>query len=326
VSTRRTFLGTMGGGLLLVPRSVRAQPVQTIPVVGILHDRPAGPSGTIKAVQDGLRRLGYVEGQTIGFEVRFGGGNIEALPNLVRELLRRKIAALVAISPAALRAAKDATDTVPIVAIDLDTDPVAAGYARSLARPGGNVTGLFLDQPGLTGKWLELIRAAVPAARRVALLHDPTTGPWQLAAAQAAAKQLSMDLLIRDVHYATDFDELIRAATQARSQALLQLGSPVIDLNAKPIGDLTLKHGLPAISPYRNFTEGGGLMSYGLDQATYYQEACVYVDKILKGAKPADLPIEQPTRFLFIINLKTAKALRLSLPQSLVARADRVIE
>jgi len=326
VSTRRAFIGTMGGGLLVAPRSVRAQPAQTVPVVGILHDRPAGPSGSIKGVQEGLRRLGYVEGQTIGFEVRFGGGKTEALPNLVQELLRRKIAALVAISPAALRAAKDATDTVSIVAIDLETDPVAAGYARSLARPGGNVTGLFLDQPGLTGKWLEFIRAAVPPARRVALLHDPTTGPWQLAAAQAAAKQLSMDLLIRDVHYATDFDELIRTAMQARSQALLQLGSPVIDQNAKRIGALTLKHKLPAISPFHNFAEGGGLMSYGLDQATYFQEACVYVDKILKGAKPADLPIEQPTRFRFIINLKTAKALRLSLPQSLVGRADRVIE
>jgi putative tryptophan/tyrosine transport system substrate-binding protein len=203
VSTRRAFLGMMGGDLLVVPRSVRAQPVQTVPVVGILRDRPPGPFGAIKAVQEGLRSLGYVQG---------------------------------------------------------------------------------------------------------------------------AAKQLSMDLLIRDVHYATDFDELIRAAMQARSQALRQLGSPVIEQNAKRISEVTLQHKLPAISPFRNFTESGGLMSYGLDQATYYQEACVYVDKILEGAKPADLPIEQPTRFLFIINLETAKALRLSLPQSLVARADRVIE
>src|SRR5215468_7091431 len=240
-----------------------------------------------------------MSGQTIAFEVRFGGGKPETLPNLVRELLNRNVAALVAIGPAALRAARDATDTVPIVAIDLETDPVAAGYARSLARPGGNVTGLFLDQPGLTGKWLEFIRAAVPGVRRVALLHDPTTGPWQLAAAQAAAKQLSMDLLIRDVHYATDFHELVRAAMQARSQALLQLGSPVIDQNPRRISELTLKYKLPAISPFHNFSASGGLMSYGLDQATYFQEACVYVDKILKGAKPADLPIEQPTRFRF---------------------------
>jgi ABC-type uncharacterized transport system substrate-binding protein len=316
----------MAGGLLVAPRAGRAQQARTVPMVGILHDRPAGPSMAIRAVQKGLRRLGYVDGQTITFEVRFGGGKPETLPNMVRDLVQRKAAALVVIGAAALKAAKDATGTVPIVAIDLETDPVAAGYARSVARPGGNVTGLFLDQPGLTGKWLELIRTAVPGVRRVALLRDPTTGPWQLAAAKAAAQQLGVDLLILEVRYSTDLDEVFRAATKARSQAILQLGSPAIDLNAKQIAELTLKHELPAISPFRAFAEGGGLMSYGLDQAEYYQEACVYVDKILKGAKAADLPIEQPTKFLFVINLKTAKALRLSLPQSLVARADRVIE
>jgi len=326
VSTRRAFIGTMAGSLLVAPRAARAQRAQTVPVVGILHDKPASPSGAIRALQEGLRRLGYVQGQTIAFEVRFGGGKPEALPNLVRELLTRNVATLVVISPATVRAAKGATDTVPIVAIDLETDPVAAGYARSLARPGGNVTELFLDQPGLTGKWLELIRTAVPGARRVAVLRDPSTGPWQLDAAKAAAQLLGMDMLILEVNYATNFDEVLRAAMKARSQVLLQLGSPVIDQNSKRIAELTPKHELPAISPFHTFAEGGGLMSYGLDQGEYYREVCVYVDKILKGAKPADLPIEQPTRFLFIINLKTAKALRLSLPPSLVARADRVIE
>ena len=326
MSTRRVFLGTMAGGLLVAPRAVRAQQAQTVPVVGILHDKPASPSGAIRAVQEVLRRLGYVQGQTIAFEVRFGGGKPEALPTLVQELLKRNVAALVVIGPAAVRAAKGTTDTVPIVAIDLETDPVAAGYARSLARPGGNVTGLFLDQPGLTGKWLELIRTAVPGVRRVALLRDPSTGPWQLDAAKAAAQQLSMDMLILEVSYATNFDEVLKAAMKARSQALLQLGAPAIEENAKRIAELTLKHELPAISPFRVFAEGGGLMSYGLDQTEYYREAGVYVDKILKGAKAADLPIEQPTKFLFIINLKTARALRLSLPPSLVARADRVIE
>jgi putative ABC transport system substrate-binding protein len=326
VNTRRVFLGTMAGGLLVAPRAVRAQQAQTVPVVGILHDKPAGPSAAIRALQGGLRKLGYVQGQTIAFEMRFGGGKRDALPNLVRELLHRNVAALVVIGPAAVRAAKDATDTVPIVAIDLETDPVAAGYARSLARPGGNVTGLFLDQPGLTGKWLELVRAAVPRVTRVALLGDPATGPWQLDAAKAAAQQLGMDMLILEVNYATNFDEVLRAAMKARSQALLQLGSPVIDQNSKRIAELTLKAQLPAISPFHTFAEGGGLMSYGLDQVAYYREACVYVDKILKGAKPADLPIEQPTRFLFVINLKTAKALGLTIPQSLLLRADEVIQ
>src|SRR5262249_52681860 len=240
------------------PRAVRAQQAQRVPIIGVLHDKPASPSAAIRALQEGLRRLGYVQGQTIAFEVRFGGGKPETLPNLVRELLNRNVAALVAIGPAALKAARDATGTVPIVAIDLETDPVAAGFAHSVARPGGNVTGLFLDQPSLTGKWLELIRAAAPGVRRVALLRDPTTGTWQLAAAQAAAQQLSTELLILDVNYATDFDAVFRSAMKARSQALLQLGSPAIDQNAKQIAELTLKHELPAISPFRAFAEGGG--------------------------------------------------------------------
>jgi putative ABC transport system substrate-binding protein len=326
VSTRRAFLGTIAGGLLVAPCAGRAQQPRTASVVGILHDRPAGRSLAIRAVEEGLRRLGYVEGQTIAFEVRFGGGRPEVLANLVRDLVQRKVAVLVVIGPAALKAAKDATGTVPIVAIDLETDPVAAGYARSIARPDGNVTGLFLDQPGLTGKWLELIRAAVPGVRRVALLRDPTTGPWQLAAAKAAARELGMELLVLEVHYETDLHEVFRAAMEAKSQALLQLGSPAIDQNAKRIAELTLTHKLPGISPFRSFAKGGGLMSYGLDQAEYYKEACVYVDKILKGAKPADLPIEQPTKFDFVINLKTAKVIGLTLPQSPITRADQVIQ
>jgi len=323
---RRAFLGTVAACLLVAPRASRGQQARTVPMVGILHDRPAGPSAVIRIVQEGLRKLGYVEGQTITFDVRFGGGKPETLPSLARELAQRKVDVIVVVSASALRAARDATDTIPIVAINYETNPVADGYARSLARPGGNVTGLFADQPSLTGKWLELIREAVPGVRRVALLRDPTTGPWQLAAATAAAQQLGMDLLVLEVQYATDLDEVFRAATKAGSRALVQLVSAAIDLNARRIAELTLRHGLPAISPFRAFADGGGLMSYGPDQAAYHQEVCVYVDKILKGAKPADLPIEQPTKFLFIINLKTAKALRLSLAPSLVARADRVIE
>ncbi len=326
MTPRRAFLGTVAACLLVAPRASRGQQARTVPVVGILHDRPAGPSAVIRTVQEGLRKLGYVEGQTITFDVRFGGGKPETLPSLARELAQRKVDVIVVVSASALRAARDATDTIPIVAINYETDPVADGYARSLARPGGNVTGLFADQPSLTGKWLELIREAVPGVRRVALLRDPTTGARQLDAATAAAQQLGMDLLVLEVQYATDLDEVFRAATKAGSRALAQLVSAAIDLNARRIAELTLRHGLPAISPFRAFAEGGGLMSYGPDQAAYHQEACVYVDKILKGAKPADLPIEQPTKFLFIINLKTAKALRLSLPPSLVARADRVIE
>jgi len=280
----------------------------------------------ITVVREEMRRLGYVEGQTITFDVRFGEGRLEALPRLARELVQRSVDVLVVITEPALRAARDATGTIPIVAINWETDPLAAGYARSFARPGGNITGLFLDQPSLTGKWLELIRAAVPGVHRVAVLQDPTAGPWQLTAAKAAGQQLGMDLLILEVQYKTNLDEVLRAATKAGSRALVQLVASTLDLNARRIAELTLRHRLPAIAPFRGFAEGGGLMSYGPAQAEYNQKACIYVDKILKGAKPADLPIEQPTKFELVINIKTAKALGLTIPPSLLGRADEVIQ
>jgi putative ABC transport system substrate-binding protein len=305
---------------------VEAQPAKRVPVVGILHDRPAGPSAAIRGLQEGLRRLGYVDGQTINFEIRFAGGRREALQSLARDLVQRQVEVVFAIGPASLRAARDATSTIPIVTVDLETDPVAAGYARSVARPGGNVTGLFLDQPGLAGKWLQLIGAVVPGINRVALLRDPTTGPWQLAAAKAAGQQIGMELQVLEVQYATDLDEVLRAATQAGSRALVQLGSPIIDLNARRIAELTLKQRLPAISPFRAFAAGGGLMSYGPDQTVFYPRVANYIARILKGTRPGDLPIEEPERFDLILNLTTAKALGLTIPPSLLARADQVIE
>jgi putative ABC transport system substrate-binding protein len=185
------------GGLIATPRLGRAQQERTIPVVGVLHDRPAGPSTSIRTMQEELSKLGYVEGQTVTFEVRYAGGKPEALQTLARELVRRTVDVIFAIGPAALRAATDATATIPIVTINLETDPVAAGYARSVARPGGNVTGLFLNQPGLTGKWLELIKEAIPGIHRVALLRDRTSGPWQLDAAR-----LFTALTVLDFRYA----------------------------------------------------------------------------------------------------------------------------
>jgi len=322
---RRAFLGMLVGGLIATPRLGWAQQEKIIPVVGVLHDRPAGPSTSIRTMKEELSKLGYVEGQTVTFEVRYAGGKPEALQTLARELVRRTVDVIFAIGPAALRAARDATATIPIVTINLETDPVAAGYARSVARPGGNVTGLFLNQPGLTGKWLQLIKEAIPGIHRVALLHDRTSGPWQLDAARAAGQQLGMDLQVLDVEYATDFDEVLRATTKAGARALVQLTSPMIDLYARRMAELTLKQRLPAISPYRSFARGGGLMSYGPDQTEWYRPAASYIAKILKGAKSGDLPIEEPAKFELVINLKTAKALGLTIPPSVLARADEVI-
>jgi putative tryptophan/tyrosine transport system substrate-binding protein len=212
------------------------------------------------------------------------------------------------------------------VALDLESDPVQAGFARSLAQPGGNITGCWLDQPGLTGKWLELLGEAAPATR-IAVLRDPTTGPWQLAAIKAAAERLRIELQVLEIRRAGDLDHRLGTAVKSGSRALVQLSSPLFDSPlAKRIADFTLTHRLPAISMFRRFPEAGGLMAYGPNQAEYYKRPAVYIDKILRGANPADLPIEQATKFELIINLKTARALGLTIPPSLLQRADQVIE
>jgi putative ABC transport system substrate-binding protein len=276
--------------------------------------------------REGLRELGYVEGQTIVFEVRFAGGKPERYPGFAADLVRRKVDVLLAIGLPALRAARDATSAIPIVAVDLESDPVQAGFARSFAHPGGNITGCFLDQPGLTGKWLELIAEAVPGTRRIAVLRDPTTGPWQLAAIKAAAEKLRIELQVLEVRSPGELDQALGAVLTGGPRALVQLSSPLFDLPVakNTIADFTVKHRLPAISMFRSFAEAGGLMSYGPNQPEYYKRLAVYIDKILKGAKPADLPIEQPTKFDFVINLKTAKTLGLAMPQSLRVQPELI--
>jgi len=275
-----------------------------------------------------LRELGYVEGQTVVLEVRFAGGKPEAFPAFAAELARRKVDVLVAIGPAALKAAKAATTTIPILALDLETDPVKAGYARSIGRPGGNITGQFLDLPGLTGKWLELITEAAPTVRRVAILWDSTTGPWQLAAARAPAQKIGLDLKVLEIHDLGDLEPALEASVKGGAQAIVELSSPLFNLNSSEarVAAFAIKHRLPTISMFRTFAAVGGLLAYGPQQPEYLRRLAAYVDKILKGAKPGDLPIEQPTKFELIINLKTAKALGLAIPPSLLQRADQVIE
>jgi putative ABC transport system substrate-binding protein len=213
------------------------------------------------------------------------------------------------------------------VALDLESNPVEAGFVRSFARPGGNITGCFLDQPGLTGKWLDLIVEAAPGTRSVAVLVDMTTGPWQLVALKASAEKLGIKVQVLGIRSAGEVERTLGATVKGGSQALVQLSSPLFDSPlAKQIADFTVKHHLPAISMFRRFTERGGLMSYGPNQPEYYKRLAVYVDKILKGTQPGDLPIEEPTKFELVVNLKTAKALGLTIPPSLLARADQVIE
>src|ERR1700680_1086350 len=323
---RRTFIGTLIGSLLTVPPAARAQQTGKVSVVGVLSPQVGPRTSTIDAARQGLRDLGYVEGKNIAFEVRFAGGKPETFPSLAANLVQRKVDVLFAIGPAALRAARDATSTIPIVAIDLESDPVEAGFARSFAHPGGNITGFFLDQPSLTGKWLELIREAVPGVRRIAVLVDTTTGPWQLASIQRTAEKLGIELQVLEVRNSGELDQALRGAVKGRSLALVTLSSPLFDglPGVKQIAEFTMEHRLPAISFSRTFAADGGLLGYGAHPAEEHKSSPIYIDKILGGAKPADLPIEQPTKFDFVINLKTAKALGLTIPQSLRVQAELI--
>jgi len=325
---RRAFLKTLSGSLLAAPLAAEAQQARNVPVVGVLNSGTGPRSRTSDITRQGLRELGYIEGRTIAFDVRFAALKQDAFPDLAADLVRRKVDVLLASGPAAIRAAKDSTSTIPIVALDLESDPVQAGFARSLAQPGGNITGCFLDQPGLMGKWLELIGEAVPGTRRFAVLVDATTGPWQLTAIKAAAEKRRVELQVVGIRRSQELDQALEAGVKTGARALVQLSSPLFDFppTIKRIVDFTAKHRLPAISMFGRFAEAGGLMSYGPNGLEYYKRLPVYIDKILKGAKPADLPIEQPTKFDFVINLKTAKALGLTIPSSLLQRADQVIE
>jgi putative ABC transport system substrate-binding protein len=233
---------------------------------------------------------------------------------------------LYAPSPQALRAAKNATSTVPIVGVDLETDPVEAGWIKNLAQPGGNLTGLFLDIPELSGKQIQLLTEAVPRLQRVAVLWDDSVAASQFKATEAVVRVMRLQLQSLAFRQADDFAASFEAARNQRAQALALLSAPSVFLNLKRLADLALQHRLPAICIFPQFAEGGGLMGYGPNLTDLFRQAAKYVDRILKGVRPASLPVQRPVAFRLVINLKTAKALGLTIPPSLLARADQVIE
>jgi putative ABC transport system substrate-binding protein len=315
---------TLALSILALPLAAGAEQAQKLPLVGVLITDTKG-NLSLPILIGGLRDLGYVDGKTIVLEVRSAGGNPEALPALAAELVQRKVDVLYATGPAAIRAARGASTTVPIVALDLESDPVQAGWARSVARPGGNVTGLFLDLADLAGKWLQLLREAAPGMRRVGVVWDTTTGPAQVKAAKAAADGFRIDLQVIEVQRAETMEAALQVGVSTGSRALVLLSSPLISTGSTQLAAFVGTHHLPAISPFRRFADAGGLMSYGPDFDEFRRHAASYVDRIVKGAKPGDLPIEQPATYALVINLKTAKALGLTIPQSILVRADEVI-
>jgi putative ABC transport system substrate-binding protein len=313
--------------LLGAPLAAQAQPVARIPSVGILrHGTSDTTVGSIGALRQGLRELGYVEGQTIALEYRFSGEKAETMPALAADLVRLKVDVLFATGVPAISAAIGASRTTPIVGVDLEGDPVESGFVASFARPGGNVTGLFIDQPALTGKLLDLLREVAPGTQHIAVLWDSTTGPYQVRALKAAAQSLALEVQLLEFRRPAEIEVVLRQVTGGRPRALIALSSPLMSGISKRVAEFGVRNRLPVISLNRVSTADGGLMSYGPDLSQFYRRTATYVDKILKGGKPADLPVEQPTTFKLVINHNTAKALGLTIPPSVLARADEIIQ
>jgi putative ABC transport system substrate-binding protein len=277
-----------------------------------------------EAFREGLRELGYVEGKNIIIEYRYGEGRMERLPGLAADLVRLKVDIIVTGGRPSTRAAKQATSTIPIV-MAAAGNPVGNRFVASLARPGGNITGLTTMRGDLTGKRLELLKETASKISRVAVLWGPPAAS-NFKIAEGAARLLGLELQSLEVRGPEDLEGAFRAATKERAQALVALRNPAIFNERKRIAELAIKNRLPAIYDDREFVEAGGLMSYGTNQADLYRRAATYVDRILRGAKPADLPVEQPTKFELIVNLKTAKQIGLTIPQSVLYRADKVIK
>jgi putative ABC transport system substrate-binding protein len=294
--------------------------------IGELTARP-GLSRSSGEFLRALRELGYVEGKNITVEFRSAEGKPDRFPALADELIRLKVDILVATSTAEALAFKSATKTIPIV-FYTGGDPIGAGLVDSLARPGGNITGVTLISTELIGKRLELLKETIPTLSRVAVLWNPqslTMSPWK--ESLLPGRELGLQLHSMEVSSADKYESAFKEATKARSAALAVISSPLVfSSSRKQIADLATKHRLPAIFDRGDFIGSGGLMSYGPDRAERYRRAAYYVDKILKGAKPADLPVEQPTRFEFIVNMKAAKQIGLTIPPNVLARADRVIK
>ncbi len=324
---RSLFISILALGLLAAPLAAAAQPPTKVPRIGILWPSPiSAVAHYLEAFRQGLRELGYVEGQNIAIEFRSAEGKWERLPDLAAELVRLKVDVIVVNTPAAL-AAKQATRTIPIV-MAVSSDPVGDGLVASLARPGGNVTGSSMMAPELGGKRLQLLKEVVPRASRVAVLSNPTL-PYTgrvVREIRAAARVLGVRLQSLEIRAPEDIDRAFEAAIRGRASALMVVDDPLMFVHRARILALASKSRLPAIYPWRDPVDAGGLMSYAANLADSFRRAATYVDKILKGAKPADLPVEQPTRFELVINMKTAKALGLTFPQSILIRADQVIQ
>ena len=313
--------------LLAGALAAEAQPAGKVYRIGFLWDSPAVFPDAIEAFRQGLRDLGYVEGRNIAFEYRWAEGKPERMRELAEELVRLKVDIIMAPSSIYTGAAKRATSTIPIIFMS-HADPLGTGHVASLGRPGGNITGLSIMMTETNVKGLELFKAAVPGLSRVAIIWDPATpshGPG-LKAVEVAGPSLGLRIQSVAVRSATEYESAFSAMVRERADGVLVLSTPLFIAGAKRLAELALKHKLPSLFGPKHHVAAGGLMSYSPDRPDLYRRGAIFVDKILKGAKPADLPVQQPTRFELVINMKTAKMLGLTIPIGILARADEVIQ
>ena len=326
---RRGFLALASGSLLAASLAAEAQQPGKVYRVGILTNKASDPAEARlwQAFRSGLRERGWIEGQNIVIEFRAAEGNTARLPELAADLVRLKVDLIVARASIFVKPAKEATSSIPIVFLT-HADPVGTGHVASLARPGGNITGLAMLMTDLAPKGLELLISAVPVAQRIAVLWNPDTPSHTpaLKAVEDAGRPLRVQLQAVGVRTAGELEGAFAAMARARAQAVLVLGTAIFLAERQRVAELAIKHRLPTMSMIKDVVEAGGLMSYSPNWDDLYRRGAIYVDKILKGAKPADLPVEQATTFELVINLKTAKALGLTIPPSLLLRADQVIE
>lgn len=324
---RRRFL-LSAGAVLAVPFAADAQQAGKVWRVGVL--RPAPDDAIFRRnfapFVEALREVRFTEGTNLKLDYRVRAGNTQQMLALANELVRAKADAILAIAPAGVSAAAKATTSIPIVAVDLESDPIAEGFAVSLAGPRRNITGLFLDFPDLSGKWIQLLKEVVPRLARAAILWDPATGPNFLKAADAAGLSLGVQTLRLEARGPADFEHAFESAARHKAQAVLALSSPVFNSARRQIAELATRHRIPTLMPFPGFADDGGLMAHGPHLTGLFRQAGLVMAKILQGTDPGQIPIERPARFELVINLKTARLLSINIPSSTLLRADRVIE
>ena len=324
---RRKFFATLGGAAVAWPLAAYAQQARGNRKLGVLHPgQAAAVNSRITAIREGLNDPGNLRDSGIEVIIRLADGDLSRLPALATDLVNARVDAILAAAPPAVQAASGATKSIPVIALDLESDPVASGFVASLARPGGNVTGVFLDFPEFSAKCLQLLIEAIPTLTSVGVLWDPTTGSLQRKWVEAAAQGFGVSVQVFEARRVADIAEAFYALDRSRIQGLLMLSSPLFGGNPQLVADLAMRRNVPTISLFPDIAREGGLLAYGPDIEALYRQAAGMARKVLHGAKVAELPAERPTRFQLVANLRTAKLFGITLPPSILARADEVIE